>query len=155
MQGKLIIVAAACVAAVTGASVALGSAGGSERTITATSLGTGIALVDADHDGKPSVGDYEVGTSRYVDPESGKAIGHGSVVCTQINAAGTEYQCEGSTHLPGGDLTSAGLFSPLERSFSLAVTGGTGVYAGASGTVAVTWLAKDFSKSRTVFTIRG
>ena len=155
MKGKLTIVSLICVTAAAGASVAFGSAAGSsERTITATSLASGIVFVDADGNKKPSLGDYEVGLSRYVDAKTGKAIGHGSVVCTQTNAAGTQYQCEGVAHFPGGDVASAGLFSPLAKTFSLAITGGTGAYAGTTGTLTVTWLAKDFSKSRSVFSLR-
>src|SRR5262245_18937226 len=112
MKGKLVIGFLVCLAAgATAASVALGSSS-SGSTITATALGTGIALVDADHSGKPSLGDYEVGLTRYVD-KSGKAMGRGSVTCTRTNVAGTQYQCAGVAHFPGGDLTTAGVFSPL------------------------------------------
>jgi hypothetical protein len=155
MQGKIAIGFLVCiVAGAAVASVAFGSAG-SGRTITATALGTGIALVDADRSGKPSLGDYEVGLSRYVDPKTGKGMGHGSVVCTQTNAAGTEYQCQGVTHFAGGDVSVAGMFSPLAKSFKLAIVGGTGAYAGAKGTLTVRWLARDFSKARDVFEFQG
>ena len=154
MKGKLTFVAMISVIAAVGASVPLGSAaGGSAKTITALGLGTGITRVDADHSGKPSLGDYEIGFSRYVEPKSGKAMGHGSVVCTQINAAGTEYQCQGVTHFPGGDVATAGLFSVLAQSYSLAVTGGTRAYAGMTGTFTGTWLTKDYSKARAVFSL--
>jgi hypothetical protein len=154
MRGKLIVVSTvALAAAVVGVSLAWGSSFGAQRTIVATGLGAGITLVDADANQKPSIGDYEVGLTRYVDPKTGKGMGRGSVVCTQTNAGGTEYQCQGVTHFPGGDVFDAGLFSPISPTSSLAIIGGTGAYAGASGTILVTWLAKDFSKSRTVFSL--
>jgi hypothetical protein len=154
MKGKLTIASAACLLAAVGASVALASArGGSERTITAISRGTGITFVDADHDGKPSLGDYEIGSTVLVSPKSGKPIGHGSVVCTQINATGTQYQCQGVSHFAGGDVVSAGLFSVTSKTLSQAIVGGTGVYAGARGLYRGTWLDAKFARAKVVFTL--
>src|SRR4029079_8094758 len=140
MQGKLPILAAAGVAAAVVASIASGSDG--SRTIAATAVGAGITFVNAHHSGAPSLGDYEIGRTRFVD-EGGKAVGRGTVTCTQVNPAGTQYTCSGVNHFTGGDLTTAGIFSPLAKSFSLAITGGTGAYAGARGTLKTIWLTKD------------
>jgi hypothetical protein len=115
--------------------------------------GGGITLVDANGDEKPSRGDYEVATSVYVHPKSGKPLGRGSVVCTQIDAAGLRYQCQGAAHFAGGDIVTAGLFPVTAKSFALAIVGGTGVYAGSRGTLRVTWLDAKFARARAAFTL--
>ena len=154
MKGKLTIGSLVCVIAAASASIPLGSAAvGSERTITAIQKGTGIAFVDADRNGMPSIGDYEVGTAVYVKPASGKAIGRSSVVCTQINAAGTQYQCQGLSHFSGGDVISAGLFSATAKTYSQAVIGGTGVYSGVTGVLKGTFLDATFSRTKVTFTL--
>jgi hypothetical protein len=127
------------------------ASGSTARTITTIAKGTGITFVDADHSRKPSAGDYEIGTSVYLHPGSGKAIGRSSVVCVQLDAAGTKYQCQGSSHFAGGDVITAGRFSPAARSGSQAILGGTGVYAGATGAQAITWLDAHFGRARVVF----
>jgi hypothetical protein len=129
-------------------------AGGGARTISAISKGAGITFVDADRSGKPSVGDYEIGSSVYVSPKSGKVIGHGSIMCTQIDTVGGSYQCQGVTHFAGGDVVTAGLFSPASKTGSQAIVGGTGVYAGVDGLVTVTWLDTKFARARVVLTLQ-
>ena len=84
---------------------------------------------------------------------AGKRVGRGSAICVQINAAGTEYQCLNQNHFPGGDIFTAGFFSATAKTYVEAIVGGTGVYAGLTGTVAGTWLAADFSRAREVFTL--
>jgi hypothetical protein len=140
--------------ALTATSVASGSnAPDSARTIKAVAQGTGITFIDADHSGKPSVGDYEVGSSVYLNARTGKAIGRGTVVCTQVNATGTRYQCQGQSHFAGGDVLTAGLFDATAKTYTQAVVGGTGVYASAAGTLSGAWLDARFSKARVVFTL--
>jgi hypothetical protein len=138
-----------------GAAVAWGSgsAGAPARTINAIAKGTGITLVDADRNGKPSIGDYEIGMTVYL--KAGKQIGSGSVVCTQTNAAGTRYQCQGLQRFPGGDLITAGLFSATSKTYAQAITGGTGVYTGVSGTLNGRWLDPMFARAKVVFTLDG
>jgi hypothetical protein len=110
--------------------------------------------VDADRNGKPSIGDYEVGASLFTDPRSGKTLGRGTVVCTQINASGTLYQCQGQSRFAGGDIMDAGRFDATSKTFATAVVGGTGVYAGASGTHTGRWLDAKFARASVVFTLR-
>jgi hypothetical protein len=124
---------------------ALGSGG---RTINAIAKSAGITFVDADRSGKPSIGDYEIGKSVYVNPTSGKVLGRGSVVCTQTDAAGVVYQCQGVTHFAGGDIVTAGPFTATAKSVSLAVVGGTGVYAGTNGLLTTTWLDSRFARAK-------
>ena len=146
---RTIQLSVAALAALTVASQAL--AAGDARTISAISKGAGITFVDADLSGKPSIGDYEIGNSIYVNPKSGKVIGHGSLMCTQTDAAGTTYQCQGVVHFPGGDLMTAGLFSPMSKTGAQAVIGGTGVYRGVSGLLSLTWLDSKFARARVAF----
>jgi len=136
----------ACVIALVAAAAALGSGGG--RTINAIAKSAGITFVDADRSGKPSIGDYEIGKSVYVNPASGKVIGRGSVICTQTDAAGVVYQCQGVTHFAGGDIVTAGPFTATAKSVSLAVVGGTGVYARTNGLLTTTWLDARFARAR-------
>ena len=108
--------------------------------------------VDADHNGKASVGDYSVAQVVHLDPATGKQIGTGVAICTQITASGSLYDCQGSDVLPGGELREGGRFS-LGRTWHLAILGGSGKFDGASGSVDGTWLDAKLTKSRDVFTI--
>lgn len=145
---------AAAALALAAASAAFGSASGSSkaRTIKATALGTGITFVDADRNGKPSLGDYEIGTQVLVN-SAAKRLGYGSVFCVQVNPAGTEYQCQSQFHFAGGAVMSAGPFSATSPTYASAIIGGTGTYAGVTGTVAGTWLDKKFTKARVVISL--
>ena len=74
----------------------------------------------------------------------GKPAGHDGVVCTVTLATSrsAQFQCLVTAHLKGGDLTAQGLFTepfrtPHHPTFLIAVTGGTGAYAGAAGYVSV------------------
>lgn len=149
---RIIFLAAA--AALACGSVAFGSSptDGSAKRISAVLLYTGLTSVDADHNGKPSIGDYGIAPAVYV-TGAGKRVGHGSAICVQVNAAGTRYACEGQNHFPGGDILTAGVFSPLEKTFREAIVGGTGVYAGLRGTFEGKWLKPDYSKARVSFTL--
>lgn len=136
------------------ASVAFGSASDddSPKTIRAVLQYTGLTEVDVDRNGKPSVGDSAIAPAVYLNA-AGKKLGHGSAMCVQVNAAGTQYACEGQNRFPGGDLFHAVRFSATEKTFRGAVLGGTGVYTGLSGTYDGRWLAADFSRARVVFTL--
>jgi hypothetical protein len=113
---------------------------------------TAFAAVDADHNGKPSVGDYSVAQVVHLSPKTGKVIGGGSAICTQINAGGSLFDCQGQDHFAGGELREAGRFT-ISKGFRLAILGGTGIYQGASGELNGTWLDKKLTRSRDVFTI--
>ena len=63
-----------------------------------------------------------------------------------MNAAGTEYNCTDYNHFAGGDIITAGRFSPLEKIDREAIVGGTGNYAGMRGTFAVRWLGPATSR---------
>ena len=124
---------------------------GFTQTITVVAKGTGLTFVDADRSGKPSIGDYEIGSTVYLNRTSAKAVGRGWVVCTQIDSSRARYECRGTAHFAGGDIVTAGPFDPRKGTFSLAVVGGTGVYAGVRGQQRTTWLTEDYSRSKVTF----
>ena len=109
--------------------------------------------VDADHNGTASIGDYSVAQVVHLDPTTGKQIGTGVAICTQVTADGSLFDCQGSDVLPGGELREAGRFT-IGKTWHLSILGGSGRYDGASGSVDGTWLDPELSRSRDVFTIR-
>jgi hypothetical protein len=67
---------------------------------------------------------------------TGDATGASHLICTVVVGGKKEQElCQGNAALPGGDLFFSGRLTPAATG-SLAVTGGTGKYAGASGTIA-------------------
>jgi hypothetical protein len=70
----------------------------------------------------------------------GKTVGRVRVACTATqnasakNFAGAGFLCNGLAKIPGGSLSISALLS--EGNTEGAVTGGTGIYAGATGTFA-------------------
>jgi hypothetical protein len=141
------------VAAVAVAAVACSASGSSSaaRTITATLLYTGLTPVDSDQNKKASIGDVSIAPGFFVDA-AGKKMGRVYASCMQVNSPGTEYNCTEYAHFQGGDILSAGRFSPLEKTSRSAIVGGT-VYTGARGTFVVRWLKRDFSKAAVTFTL--
>jgi hypothetical protein len=113
---------------------------------------TAYTSVDADRDGKPSVGDYSIAQVVHLSPRTGKPIGGGSAICTQVNAGGSPFDCQGQDHFAGGEIREAGRFT-ISKGFRLAILGGTGIYQGASGELNGTWLDRKLTRSRDVFTI--
>ncbi len=91
----------------------------------------------------PSVGDYIVITSPFLSPATHQKVGSEAVVCTAVKATpNPPLQCVGTASFAGGDITLQGIFvSVTGKANVLAVTGGTGAYQTAAGTVTVTILA--------------
>jgi hypothetical protein len=91
----------------------------------------------------PSIGDYVVITSPFLSPATHQKVGSGAVVCTAVKAtANPPLQCVGTASFARGDITLQGIFvSVTGKANVLAVTGGTGAYRTARGTVTVTILA--------------
>ena len=83
-----------------------------------------------------SVGDYNVINTPFLDPKSNQQVGLESAVCTDIELAPSRLQCVTTASFPEGNITFQGafLFEPPEP-FVLAITGGTGAYRTAHGTV--------------------
>jgi hypothetical protein len=105
----------------------------------------------------PSLGDTLIVHDDWKDMD-GTVVGDDGLVCTVtfIDPDGsTTFQCVLTGHLESGDLTAQGLFTepaaePPPASAVLAVTGGTGAFAGATGTVKV----QEISEEETHFTFR-
>jgi len=78
----------------------------------------------------PSRGDGLVLIEKVFDPASGQRIGRTQTACTVINASHSRLQCTGTIVLPLGEIAVQGGGQP-----PFAVTGGTGAFAGARGTL--------------------
>jgi len=82
-----------------------------------------------------SLGDSFVFTSKLT--RHGNKVGHTGVVCTITSTAMEESQCVGSAWLRRGEITIQGLLAGEPEVFKFAITGGTGAYEGAEGTLVV------------------
>jgi hypothetical protein len=83
-----------------------------------------------------SLGDYQVFTARF--DANGRTIGFDGGVCTLVRLP-TVYQCVATNSLPEGQVTAQALIDYAKASapFQFAITGGTGRYRSARGTVTV------------------
>jgi hypothetical protein len=102
------------------------------------SMNTEEASVDV---GEPdfSLGDEFVFTSDLT--KRGTSVGHTGVVCTVTSVERSESQCVGTASFSKGQITIQGLLAGEPERFEFPITGGTGAYEGASGTLAVTTLS--------------
>lgn len=104
-------------------------------TVRVYSTNTEESFADVGSDG-PGLGDMFVFRSNLA--RGGHRVGHTGVVCTITSAHHDESQCLGSAKINGqGELTIQGLIAGNPKSFSFAITGGTGAYEGAQGTLTV------------------
>ena len=78
----------------------------------------------------PSRGDGLVVIEKVFDPASGDRIGRSQTACTVIDARHSRLQCTATVVLPDGEIALQGGGQP-----PFAITGGTGAFAGARGTV--------------------
>ena len=127
--------AAIAVLPVSSAVPATGHGDGNGRdSIRVLSTNTEEAFVDV---GKAdlSLGDAFVFTSDLT--KHGRRVGHTGVVCTVTSTAREESQCVGTARLRLGQITIQGLVAGEPGVFEFAITGGTGAYEGAEGTLVV------------------
>jgi hypothetical protein len=100
-----------------------------------------------------SPGDQEIVRSRLLERGTGKTIGRSELACTFVDS-GRSRVCRGTYILPKGDLVVGG--SILYRQFyDLAVTGGTGLYDNARGTLTVTRTGRKPIRDLVVFRLVG
>ena len=89
-------------------------------------------LIDVDHDGGPSLGDYVIFHDLL--SSHGKQVGDEGGTCPIVDATEGLIHCTGTMRLPGGQIAFQGLTTAAPTK-ELAVTGGTGRYQGAGGEV--------------------
>jgi hypothetical protein len=140
------------VAVLLGVAASASASHSSISTIRTLQKGTAATWVDADHSGKPSIGDYTVFRAVHLDPTTRKVIGGGTAICTQLDAKGLLFDCQGEDHFAGGDLRESARF-PIGKGFTFAILGGTGIYRGASGELKGTWIDSKLTNARDTFTI--
>jgi hypothetical protein len=98
------------------------------------STNTEEAFVDV---GEPdfSLGDEFIFTSDLT--KHGRLVGHTGVVCTTTSVVREESQCVGTASFDKGQITIQGLLAGEPDEFEFPITGGTGAFEGADGTLVV------------------
>jgi hypothetical protein len=104
-------------------------------TVRVLSTNVEEAYVDADPVGEFSLGDAFIFSSDLT--RHGKSVGHTGVVCTVTSVAREELQCAGTAWLRHGQIAIQGLVAGDPDVFEFPITGGTGRYEGAEGTLVV------------------
>jgi hypothetical protein len=125
------------------------------RAIVLDTHTTSLKVVDLPPRGVSSAGDVVVVIARVRNAE-GARVGTEYIDCHLTRHARTfasaNYACTGTSKLRDGTITYAGNVRLADREITVAVTGGTGAYDGASGNLASTSTGKD--SSREVITLR-
>lgn len=111
---------------------------GDRQVISVLSINTEESFVDVGDHGF-SQGDEFVFTSRLM--WRGQNVGHTGVVCTITSVQRQESQCLGTARFHHGQISVQGLVAGEPETFTFPVTGGTGAYEGADGTLYVRELA--------------
>lgn len=111
-----------------------GGHGGGGDKIRVLSTNTEEEFVDV---GEPdlSLGDAFIFTSDLT--KRGTLVGHTGVVCTVTSTAREESQCVGTASFRRGQITIQGLLAGEPGVFAFPITGGSGDYVGAEGTLVV------------------
>jgi hypothetical protein len=116
----------------------------------------GITEVNLDSEGEPRVGDRVYSTNAlysWAGTKRGKRIGRDEVMCTftavHFERGWASVFCTAQFFLPGGSVSAESFlrFTEGPQKFSIPVTGGTSVYANASGSIAIRDLGTGESSS--------
>ena len=126
--------AAIAVLAVSSAVPATGHGGGGGDKIRVLSTNTEEEFVDVGTKDL-SLGDQFIFTSDLT--KHGRSVGHTGVVCTVTSTAREESQCLGTASFRRGQITIQGLVAGEPDVFEFPITGGSGAYEGAGGTLVV------------------
>ena len=102
------------------------------RAITVIEHATSDTTTDTGATGD-SVGDVLTFANDVFDASNANKVGTDQGYCLRV-VAGTSYECTWTTFLPGGQIVVAGPFYDAKDS-TLAITGGTGRYRNARGTM--------------------
>jgi len=108
--------------------------GDGHQVVTVLSTNTEEAFVDAGEPGF-SLGDSFVFSSRLT--RHGETFGHTGVVCTVTSVRMEESQCVGTAWLRRGQISIQGLLAGEPEEFEFPITGGTGAFEDAGGTLVV------------------
>jgi hypothetical protein len=145
VTGAAIAVAALAVSSTAPATGGGGHHGNSHDTIRVLSINTEEAFVDVGET-DASLGDAFIFTSDLT--KHGKGAGHTGVVCTLTSVKRNETQCVGTAQLRKGQITIQGLVAGNPKVFEFPITGGSGAYEGAAGTLEV----RELSNTRELLT---
>ena len=146
--GAMVGVAALAVGSIGPATGQVDQRGGDyHHTIRVLSTNTEEGGGDVGEPGE-SVGDMFAFSSLLT--KHGRTVGHTGVACTVTSLERAEAQCVGTASLRRGQITVQGLIGEEsdEEEFELAITGGTGAYEGAEGTLVV----RELSETRELLT---
>jgi hypothetical protein len=149
-----IVVAVAGVGALAVSSVGPATGGGPARdgdhrhTVRVLSTTTGETFVDVGRPGE-SRGDSFVFSARVT--RHGKKVGRVGVACTITSVRRQEAQCLGTARLRRGQISIQGLVRGEPDVFAFPITGGTGAFEAAGGTLVVRQLTD--TKERLTFHI--
>jgi hypothetical protein len=110
------------------------------RAFTLVEHGGGLSAVDlppvaASEDAPPSRGDLVVFTKRLTGYSSGTLHAVCTVTRPRRSIETAVFQCDATYALGNGRITAATVGSLSSGKLTLAITGGTGAYAGASGQI--------------------
>ncbi len=139
MKRVILPVLAAIVTMLAVAAVAGGHGSPGHRSLELVATEVTFNFVDADpKQTDPEAGEVSPGDSFLIHEDitkHGKSFGHSYIQCTFITTAAA--QCLATLDLPNGQITVHGTFVGETSDFTFAVTGGTGDYTGAGGTIRI------------------
>ncbi len=144
--GAVVALVALPVGAVGPAAGSSGDSNGDDHVIRVLSITDEETFVDTG-DAGPSLGDQFVFSSTL--KKHGEEVGHTGAACTLTSLERSESHCVGTAWFEDGQITVQGLVSEEASRFTIAITGGTGAYEGASGEVTVRVLAE--GRERIIF----
>ena len=120
-------------------------------TIRITNREVNVSRVDVGRRGK-SPGDMEIIRQRLYDRTS-RLIGRAELMCTFVDSRRSRI-CRGTYFMPKGKLVVGGSLQ-YRQFYDLAVTGGTGLYDNARGSVTVTRMGRRPVRDLVVFRLVG
>ena len=137
MRGRprVLLAGAACGALVLTATIAtlVFSSATAATTITVIEHATTDTVINTGARGDTS-GDLLTFHNQVYGPHDARVVGHDLGTCIRINPSQGSWQCSWTTFLKGGQLTVSGPFFDTRDSV-LAIIGGTGTYANATGSM--------------------
>ncbi|MFL5738167.1 MAG: allene oxide cyclase family protein [Actinomycetota bacterium] len=105
-----------------------------KTTVHVIEHGSTDTVVDTDGNGKDSTGDLLTFHNKVFDATNDHRVGRDMGDCVRIDVRRSTWECRWTTFLADGEITVEGPFYDLEDT-ELAITGGTGAYANAQGSM--------------------